>query len=66
MPDRDGNGKIQASIERPAPGRALPAAALRALAEAEARRAAVTPADRPAELSGRKGLGAGALWRLGG
>lgn len=35
---------------------ALPPAALRALAEAEARRAAATPAPLPAELGGPKGL----------
>ena len=50
MPDRDGNGKSKprSNARRPA-GRCRPAAR-RALAEAEARRAASTPADRPAEL----------------
>nr|WP_109563115.1 DUF1674 domain-containing protein [Jannaschia seohaensis] len=34
---------------------ALPAVARRALEEADARRAAATPVDRPLELGGRKG-----------
>ena len=55
MPDGDTNGKIPAPLERPAPARVLPAAAMRALAESQARQAAATQADRPVELSGRKG-----------
>jgi hypothetical protein len=37
------------------PAPTLPAAARRALAEAEARRKAAPPADRPPELGGRNG-----------
>lgn len=39
----------------PNPEPALPEAAIRALAEAEARRQSATPAILPAELGGRKG-----------
>ena len=44
-----------ASKTAPETGPVLPTAAVRALAEAEARRRAAPPVDRPAELGGRDG-----------
>ena len=42
-------------VEGAAPGKALSAAARRALQEAAARRAVAAPADKPAELGGPSG-----------
>ncbi len=47
-------------------GRELPAAAIRALAEADERRRAMDARPSlPPEVNGRDGPGAGALWGLG-